>query len=348
MLKKYNIIKLSNKILYLNNYTKSSILITYIMKKLIILFIIYFHSTISNGQVELYSDLNFTGPKKTISSDWSVSGMTDSWNDLISSIKIPEGWEITVYSDMSYGGASMTLNRNWTVANWQDGWNDQISSIRIRKKGSITNAPVASRKKIWLENLRLCCDKTTEQGADEIYMIITAKSSRGTIITKRLPEENDHFDMNDGDQPTNNYGGDSHCISDGFKIGHIFESYISSGETWNIDIIVMEEDGGTTKTAQEIGSALLIETGDPYAATAGEIISVLTGLGVYAKDKNDYVGSIALRVNSDNNGNITNSYRIIDRGRITSFPIGGTRRVEGRLDGDGTDYLFEFILQNSN
>lgn len=316
------------------------------MKKGIILFVLLCTLTQVNAQVTLFSDWKFSGPTKTISADWSVSGISDSWNDGISSIKIQKGWQIVVYSDINFGGRSMVLTYDWSVSSPQDPWNDQISSIRvIRTSPSPPPQPVASAKKLWLEIKRLCCDNTTENGADEVYIIVTAKSSKGRIISTRFPGERNHFDMNDSNQPTNNWTGDSHCISDGFRFEHIFDNQISRGERWDVIIVVLEEDGGTTKTAQEIGGAILTETGDPIAVTVGQVLGALSKLGVYATDKDDYIGSIVLHVSFDDNGQMSSSYKELDRARITSMPDGDSRQIEGRFGGDGSDYLFQFHLR---
>ena len=103
------------------------------MKKIVFLFILICTLTKANAQVELFSNWQLTGTKKTISADWSASDASDTWNDAISSIKISDGWEIVVYSDTNFGGTSMVLNSNWSVTDPNDIWNDKISSIRVRR-----------------------------------------------------------------------------------------------------------------------------------------------------------------------------------------------------------------------
>ena len=57
----------------------------------------------------------------------------------------------------------------------------------------------------------LCCDKTTEQGADEVYLITTGRSSNGKEYSDRSPSPTTHWDMNDNSSlPVNNPNGDSH------------------------------------------------------------------------------------------------------------------------------------------
>ena len=90
----------------------------------------------------------------------------------------------------------------------------------------------------------LCCDKTTEQGADEVYIIISGKKSDGAVYDNREPGNSRHWDMNDGSQPTNNPNGDSHCITDRV----LFTGDLKDGQTWWLNVIVGEEDGGTSST----------------------------------------------------------------------------------------------------
>ncbi|MBO0953109.1 peptidase inhibitor family I36 protein [Fibrella forsythiae] len=83
--------------------------------------------------ITLYADGGFTGATKNISSDWSVSSIGDSWNDAISSIRVPPGWKVTIYRDAGFQGRSMVIVGNWSVSGQFDEWNDQISSVRVTK-----------------------------------------------------------------------------------------------------------------------------------------------------------------------------------------------------------------------
>lgn len=141
---------------------------------------------------------------------------------------------------------------------------------------------------------RFCCDQTTEEGADEVYFILVGKSNNGREVFQRLPGSSNHWNMNDGDQgtkPASGYEGDAHCIDDGTLF-----SDIRSGETWSFAILIMEEDGGTSKKYQELASRALALVDDPYARAAGTILGVLTKLGLFATDTDDYIGSFGVRV----------------------------------------------------
>ncbi len=41
----------------------------------------------------------------------------------------------------------------------------------------------------------LCCDKTTENGQDEVYILIGGKHSNGGTFNYRLPGDGRHWDM---------------------------------------------------------------------------------------------------------------------------------------------------------
>ena len=189
---------------------------------------------------------------------------------------------------------------------------------------------------------RLCCDKTTEEGADEVYIIIAGKNSNGETFSVRFPGEGKHIDMNDGNQPSDNPNGDSHCITNRI----LCSVDILPGQSWDIIVLIMEEDGGTTKTAQEIGAAILDNTGNPAAIVVGEVLGILTELGVYREDTDDYIGSFAMHASNDSDGQVRNSYRPIDRARVTLMAPEATRQVQFRFDGDGSDYVgdFQFTL----
>lgn len=84
--------------------------------------------------VTLYEHKDFSGASLTIHSDWSVRQSDDFWNDRISAIYIPPGYEVVLYKHANFRGRSKTLTGPWPVRRhrdfWDD-WNDEISSIEI-------------------------------------------------------------------------------------------------------------------------------------------------------------------------------------------------------------------------
>ena len=61
------------------------------------------------------------------------------WNDCISSIRVPAGWEVTIFEDDSYEGGSTTLTSDVTdLENLNgpcgDDWDDCITAIQVRRR----------------------------------------------------------------------------------------------------------------------------------------------------------------------------------------------------------------------
>jgi hypothetical protein len=107
------------------------------------------HTGPSEG-VTVYEDPDFRGSSRTFDGnsfdlqdirgpcfgflDTSSEG---SWDDCISSIRVPSGWEITLYEDDRYEGRNITLSAD--VRDLEelrgpcgDDWDDCVSSIRVR------------------------------------------------------------------------------------------------------------------------------------------------------------------------------------------------------------------------
>jgi hypothetical protein len=191
----------------------------------------------------------------------------------------------------------------------------------------------------------LCCDKTTEKGADEVYIVLIGKSNTGRNIVSRLPNANGHWNMNDGSQgskPASGYDGDAHCISDG-----VLFADIRDGETWNFAVMIMEEDGGTTKDYQKFASEILKQVDDPYLKAGGVVLDLLTRLGLWATDTDDYIGSFGVQV-TNKGGQINVTWRDAERiSRSTPDPDAPNdpKRHEFRFNGDGSNYVGWFHVR---
>lgn len=66
-------------------------------------------------------------------------GAGADWDDCISSIRIPAGWEITVFEHDDYQGASAIFSSDLPDLHQQTGpcgnsWDDCISSIQVRQR----------------------------------------------------------------------------------------------------------------------------------------------------------------------------------------------------------------------
>jgi hypothetical protein len=199
-------------------------------------------------------------------------------------------------------------------------------------------APQTTSRTVNLKVDALCCDKTTEQGADETFFEVIAKRSDGAVYGQRWPAPQGHWDMNDGGQPTDNPNGDSHCITN----KSLFSGDLTPGQAWDVIVSVMEEDGGNTRDAQEAAAAMAASSGDPFAMT-GPALMNLTKNSNFVVDTDDYVGSFAVHI-ANNGGIITYQWRGIDRvGSVDAAHDGGVQH-EYRFVGDGSNYVGWFRL----
>src|SRR5205085_10420111 len=142
-----------------------------------------------------------------------------------------------------------------------------------------------------------------------------------------------HWDMNDGNQPTDNPSGDSHMVTN----KTLFQGELAPGQSWDVVFMIMEEDGGTTKTAQEAAAGILTQSKNPYAAAAGVLLAALTKIGFFVNDTDDYIGSFGVHITSD----AAIQWRAIDRvsGEIPNVNNLGDREHEFRMNGDGSNYV---------
>ncbi|UXH79142.1 peptidase inhibitor family I36 protein [Roseateles amylovorans] len=91
------------------------------------------------AQICFFEHVNYVGASTclTASSSWIGS----SWNDRISSLKVPAGYKVELFSDINYGGRVLTLtadNANLVPSNF----NDVVSSVRITATSTVKLASV--------------------------------------------------------------------------------------------------------------------------------------------------------------------------------------------------------------
>ncbi|WP_265595980.1 hypothetical protein [Verrucomicrobium sp. BvORR106] len=193
------------------------------------------------------------------------------------------------------------------------------------------------------------CDRTTEDGADEIYMLVFCRRG-GATFSSRLPrdlpqQELGHWDMNDGGQGWKSavvpYSGDAHGINDGVLL--TLDGNLKDGESVEIQVIIMEEDGGNTKKLQEVGSQVLQQTGDPYAVATGVILGALTNLGFnILADTDDFIGSFGVKVVGVGGGRIRADWKRGDSVTISQPDPehkNDRNRNEFRFNGSGSNYV---------
>lgn len=203
--------------------------------------------------------------------------------------------------------------------------------------GSWTNPIQTNSKSFRLFMRQLCCDKTTEQGADEVYILVMGQKNDGTKYFDRSPAANYHWDMNDGNQPTDNPSGDSHCITG----KTLFSGDLADGQTWWLNVVIAEEDGGTSKAYQAAAAALLKAIPNPYTAAAGVVIGAMTALGFNITDSDDWMGMYGVKVT--NNGGTINVEWTSKEGLVSATPDpddrGNPAKKEFRMNHDGSNYV---------
>jgi hypothetical protein len=205
---------------------------------------------------------------------------------------------------------------------------------------------------------KLCCYKTTEPGADEVYLLVFGRSGNGQLCDRRLPADRPnellgHWSMHAGVQheksARGHYEGKAKCITDGL----LFEGDLAEGETWTFLVFIMEEDGGTTKHLDEVAPAALAEAGDLWTTSASGLLDTLARLGCAVKDSDDYIGSFAMRV-TKSHGQIQATWA--ERDHATSGdplpPSSGGAPLEAnpakrefRFDGDDSNYTGNFYVR---
>ena len=240
--------------------------------------------------------------------------------------------------------AALHSHPNISHPQWTMG-QQEVTAYAGRDQNDFWKAAITGAIPAQLGFSAFCCDKTTEPGADEVYIVVAGKSNTGREYFGRLPNSSGHWDMNDGDQgtkPASGYSGDAHCISDGALF-----SDIRDGETWNFAVLIMEEDGGTTRTYQQIGSEVLKQIDNPYTQATGYVLGVLTKLGFFATDTDDYIGSFGVQV-ANSGGQFSVNWRNGDRVSFSQADPNApdqTTRHEFRFNGDGTNYVGWFYIR---
>jgi Ricin-type beta-trefoil lectin domain-like len=199
--------------------------------------------------------------------------------------------------------------------------------------------------RVMLSALR--CNDTTEWSADEVYILVVGRRNDGTTFSARLPKNafrvpEGHWDMNDSGESHDNQKGDSRKITN--KI--LFSNQLPEGATWDLAIIVMEEDDGTTinvldSIIQKLG---MLPAGiKPFDYVVQIVGGVLRGRDddgfIGFRDTDDYIGSFAVHV-TRRNGAVVPEWRKIDRINHTQNNINGIGEFEYEIimNGDGSSY----------
>ncbi len=96
--------------------------------------------------VWIYKEVYFKGEKKVLKAgNYTLLQLGIDWNDVISSLKIPNGYVVEMYIDDNFKGTSIAIygtktNKNANTRTWvgeeqelDHFWNEKISSIKIIK-----------------------------------------------------------------------------------------------------------------------------------------------------------------------------------------------------------------------
>ena len=179
---------------------------------------------------------------------------------------------------------------------------------------------------------RLWCDQTTEAGEDEIYLKVIAKMSNGGTLNNQQP--NDHWDMNDGNEPRN------------VDNTTLLITPLKAGESGTIIVIVCEQDGGGSEKWQKIGEAVLSVCDDPRCIAAQQISYWSRKLGLTIQDTDDYIGSFTIDFGFNNDGSFWSKRGNLER--YCSEEKWGDNGFKIQLCGDGSNYTGWFSFGSSD
>lgn len=95
----------------------------------------------STGLVTTYNDCNYGGFSGGLDvGDYNLTALQAKGvgNDVVSSIKVAQGYKVILYSDDNFLGSSVTLTSDSSC--FDATWNDKVSSIKVRPNGVTTLA----------------------------------------------------------------------------------------------------------------------------------------------------------------------------------------------------------------
>jgi len=84
--------------------------------------------------VTIFEDCDYRGKSRDIYvGDFDNMGRVDFGNDRVSSIQVPQGFEVTIYEHDAFRGDYARVDRN--VSCFDKNWNNQVSSLRVQQVG---------------------------------------------------------------------------------------------------------------------------------------------------------------------------------------------------------------------
>ena len=170
--------------------------------------------------------------------------------------------------------------------------------------------------------------KTTDPTSeDEIYVVLSGRSSSGGTFSVRAPGAGAHWNLNDGD-------GDPPVLNQDL---HRFD--MAEGSSVDFVVAVLEEDGGTVGGWGAVAGGLIgfLDMGaGSLVATLAEIFDI--------RDSDDYVGAVQVRLEM-RNGQPLATFRALDR--VTNSWNASTywTRRPVSMNGDGSRYEAVFEVR---
>ena len=91
--------------------------------------------------VTIYEDCGYRGKSRDIPvGNYQEMDRVGFANDRISSIKVPQGFDVTIYEDDDFRGAFAHVDRN--VSCFDKNWNNAVSSLKVTQRHSVHNNTV--------------------------------------------------------------------------------------------------------------------------------------------------------------------------------------------------------------
>lgn len=94
----------------------------------------------SDLKAEIFGDTDFKGTylpladnvSKLGNEEYKAQGWSKNWNDILSSIKVKDGYEVNIFEHSNYIGDSLIVTKDYPNLK-SIGWNDRASSIKVKK-----------------------------------------------------------------------------------------------------------------------------------------------------------------------------------------------------------------------